>query len=107
MMLTNVGWGAYIPNNQESEIDLDNYIMETGDVSTGPLHLSILPQQNTELTNKEYVDRQINDLKEELGPLMNGLKLLKRNDKSLTEKLLKLDKKDKDLEADITKLHKK
>ena len=74
--------------------------MKTGDVLTGPLHLSILPQQNTELANKEYVDRQV-------APLINELQLLKLNDKSLTKKLLKLDKKNKALEVDISKLHKK
>ena len=104
MMLPNVGGGAYIPNNRELEIEIENYIMKTGDVLSGPLHLSILPQQNTELTNKQYVDTQINDLKEKyindvLVPLMNELKLLKLNDKSLNEKLLKLDKEDKGLEV--------
>ena len=84
-MLPNVGGGAYIPNNRESEIE--NYVMKTGNVLSVPLHLSILPQQNTELTNKQYVDTQINDLKEKyindvLVPLMNELKLLKLNDKS-------------------------
>ena len=62
-MLPNVGGGAYIPNNRELEIEIENYIMKTGDVLSVPLHLSILPQQNTELTNKQYVDTQINDLK--------------------------------------------
>ena len=78
MMMPNVGGGAYIPNNRELEIE--NYIMKTGDVLSGPLHLPILPQQNTELTNKQYVDTQINDLKEKyindvLVPLMNEIKV--------------------------------
>ena len=52
MMLPNVGGGAYIPNNRELEIEIENY-MKTGDVLSGPLHLPILLQQNTELTNKQ------------------------------------------------------
>jgi len=107
MMLTNVGGCAYTPNNQESEIELDNYIMKTGDILTGPLHLSILPQQSTELANKEYVDKQFDRIVSLLSPLTKETKLLKQNDERLQEKLTDLSSKHGNIEADIVKLHKK
>ena len=67
-MLTNVGGCAYIPHIQESGIEIENFVTKTGDVLSRPLHPSIRPQQNTELTNKQLCrcsDRRIHTRSED------------------------------------------
>ena len=58
-MLTNVGGCGYVPYNQETGIETENFVTKTGDVLTGSLHIENIPQQDTELTNKKYVDSSI------------------------------------------------